>query len=342
MAGSNDNQLVIVALPADDDPVWKYSSEKAPHLTLLYLGDNNFSPEEFVNIEGYVEHASTLLNTFYLDVEDRGTLGDKNADVLFFSKKWSQQIQKFRSNLLQNNLINKAYLSADQFPEWTPHLTMGYPENPAKEIVDGKIYSVYFDRIALWIGDSIGPTFQLKRPEYDLEVAMSQIQAGRDFLQHYGVKGMKWGVRRSDSGSGGSSTAPAQTHPMSPDAKAVLNSTRKIHAGGTAALSNQELQHLVGRLNLEQQYQRLTQKGTAEASSMATGHEAVKTMLSYGKTVNDVHKFMESPTGKFLKNGIKVAAMGAKIYAGGPAAAATVGTGLAVRVASNHFTNVGN
>lgn len=29
----------IVAIPEERDPVWKYSSEKVPHMTLLFLGE---------------------------------------------------------------------------------------------------------------------------------------------------------------------------------------------------------------------------------------------------------------------------------------------------------------
>lgn len=338
-AASGNNQLVLVAIPADDDPVWKFSSEKVPHLTLLYLGDNNFTAEEFDNIWGYVEHAASQLSTFWLDVVERGTLGDKNADVLFFNKKWSKDIEQFRANLLQNPLIYKAYASTDQFPQWTPHLTMGYPENPAKKIPDsGKIYSVNFDRVALWVGDSVGPTYKLKRPEYDLEVAMSQIQAGQKFLQHYGVKGMKWGVRHDTPGGGGGASSGPKPR-MSEDVKQVVNSERKIDRGGTDTLSNQELQHLVNRMNLEQQYHRLTMAGTPEANAVDSGHLAVKKFLALGKTANDVHKFAKSPMGKLIGNGLKTAVFAAKVYTGGPAAA---GAGLAVRVASNHFTNVGN
>jgi 2'-5' RNA ligase len=337
-----DTSLVIVALPSPDDPVQKISSEKAAHLTLLYLGDPKFDQSQIELVTEFVEHASSQISQFHLDVESRGVLGDQDADVLFFDKRWTKDIAAFRTQLLQNDLISKAYLSTDQFPEWTPHLTLGYPTSPAKKFPDGydRIYGVNFDRIAFWTGDSVGPTFQLKR--YEMEVAMSQLELGRSFLTgevtHYGVKGMHWGVRRGDSGGKGSAPAakPAPKPRMSEDAKNVEKAFVKIDRGGTDALSNHELQSVVNRLNLEQQYSRLVSTpGGKQANELERGHAAVKRMLGVGKTINDVHKFMKSPAGKALKKGFKAAKFGVKVYTN-PGGAA-----LDLVRPSNHFTNVG-
>lgn len=67
-------------------------------------------------------------------------------------------------------------------------------------------------------------------------------------LEHYGVKGMKWGVRRRRT----SSSAPA-----SEDAMKVAVSRALFKSGGTDALSNQDLQSLVNRMRLEQDFQKL-------------------------------------------------------------------------------------
>jgi ribosomal protein S18 acetylase RimI-like enzyme/2'-5' RNA ligase len=231
--------FVVVALPSENDNIAKYSSEKKPHLTLCYLDGSKFDSSQLELAMGYVQHAASELSPFMLHVEERGTLGDKNADVLFFEKSWSKNIARFRDSLLRNDLMMTAYQSADQFPQWTPHLTMGYPETPAKKYDredDGFSY-VNFDRIAFWMGDSEGPEFKLKYPDDGMELAMSQIDRGRaalssvlshadsgfnledeyggflDFLEknlseldgapveHSGVKGMKWGIRKDRSSS---------------------------------------------------------------------------------------------------------------------------------------------
>jgi hypothetical protein len=155
-----------------------------------------------------------------------------------------------------------------------------------------------------------------------------------DSLMHYGVKGMKWGVRRADPG-GGRSTA-------SDDAKAASATQRKIDRSGLKSVSNKELQALVSRQNLEKQYNSLL---TQEKSSMDRGNDTVKKLLGYGKTYNDVKQFLDSPAGKKVKMGFKVAAAGAKVGAayatGGTSAAAGAAGTLVVRRMANHYTNVG-
>ncbi len=192
------DSLVIVAIPAEDDYVMKVSSEKIPHLTLLYLGEAGSADLE--QIIGFVEHASTLIQPFYMDVEYRGTLGEDEADVIFFEKGWDyKMVNGYREQLKQHPAIKMAYASADQYPEWRPHLTLGYPETPANEPdEERKLYSVHFDRIAVWDGDFKGMEFRLKQKVCDRDLAMADVRADESALQHYGVKGMRWGVRTTD------------------------------------------------------------------------------------------------------------------------------------------------
>lgn len=71
-----------------------------------------------------------------------------------------------------------------------------------------------------------------------------------DILTHHGVKGMHWGVKRK-------MTVPVEGH-KSDDASKAHDVSQKIKTGGTHSVSNAELQHLVNRMNLEQQYSRLS------------------------------------------------------------------------------------
>jgi 2'-5' RNA ligase len=341
MAGPDRSELVIVALPTEDDRVRKLSSEKEPHLTLLYLGKPDFDSFQIEHVIEYVEHASSMLTNFYLEVQKRGELGPNKADVLFFDKRWSKQIETFRTHLLQDPMISAAYHSAEQFPGWTPHLTLGYPETPAKkEEKDSSFFSVHFDRIAVWVGDSSGPEFELPLFNYDdMEVAMSQLQTSRhvvdDMLKHYGVKGMKWGVRRSDAELAKASGGPQPR--ASADAKAADSAQAKIDRGGTHSLSNQELQGLLTRMNLERQYHTMTaQHGT----ELDRGLQNVQKALKVGKTVEDVRRFMKTPTGQAVKTGVASAFAAAAGFAtGGPAGAAAAGASVAVRRTANHYTN---
>lgn len=204
------SNLVIVAIPDENDRVWKVSSEKVPHLTLLFLGE----VEQVGNLDQimqFVEHAAnTTLHRFYLPVDRRGELGADQADVLFFKKGRHdyKAIRDFRATLLQDNNIKTAYDSATQFEgPWQPHLTLGYPATPAKKMPDDwspSFYEVQFNKIAVWTGDSEGLEILLKDywDEYDaletvpMDVAMSDIQ-------HHGVKGMRWGVRNAAKKVGG-------------------------------------------------------------------------------------------------------------------------------------------
>lgn len=159
-------------------------------------------------------------------------------------------------------------------------------------------------------------------------------------LAHHGVKGMKWGVRRDSSSSGSSSSSTSK--PASSDSKAASAANSKAHnGGGLHVLSNHELQQAITRMNLESQYRNLTT--TAHKSELDKGLHTTQKILKIGKTAEDVRKFLDTPTGKAVKAGLKGAFVVGKVAAaghtGGASAAAGVGAGLAVRRMSNHFTN---
>lgn len=73
---------------------------------------------------------------------------------------------------------------------------------------------------------------------------------GEEFvLEHFGVKGMHWGVRRS--------RAERRAANASEDAKRAAANKAVVKEHGVSALDNKELQHLVDRMNLEQRYSKL-------------------------------------------------------------------------------------
>lgn len=305
----------IVAIPSVDDHVWKVSSEKVPHLTLLFLGD---VPEEDVaQIAKFLEHvAGTSLYRFGLSVDKRGELGPEDADVLFFEKEWARDVATNRGFMLQNDLIKKAYDSAPQYEGWTPHLTLGYPATPAHEDTrDYPISYVHFDKIALWTGDSTGPEFELK----DRDRSISDVAWSEDMdevLAHYGIKGMRWGVRKSEHEGG--TRAKRTAVPVSADKQRANEAAARVgKKGDTSALSNQELQQLVQRMNLEQQYSRLSsQPGRLEA-----GNKKVKQLLDTADTGTKLAKLAgKTPAGQkvgnFLKKNLRKAAIATAVGAG--------------------------
>lgn len=297
------DSYVIVALPAVDEKAARLSSEKVPHLTLAYLG-KDVAAEDLATIITYVQHAARELSPFYMSVDHRGTLGADNADVLFFEKKhWDmKRVTEFRHHLLLNDTLKRYYDATDQFPEWTPHLTMGYPESPAKKDDSDYpgIHSVNFDRIAVWTGNYEGPEFRLEYDDYAMDVAMSDMTplergaSAVDELFHYGVKGMKWGVRNNADGSVSIDqtkvknslrktdqpvtvtqrkagtyvrTRGGQRQTASEDAIRAQAARQKAKRSTTDSLSNKQLKDTIERMRLEQEYSKLNKKVSRRGKS---------------------------------------------------------------------------
>ena len=85
-------------------------------------------------------------------------------------------------------------------------------------------------------------------------------------LVHVGVKGMKWGVRKDRTATPVTTTAKpggkvkakgGKYQPAAADAVEKAATLQKARKSTTDSLSTQELQTLVNRMNLEQQYSRL-------------------------------------------------------------------------------------
>src|SRR6478735_507498 len=97
-----------------------------------------------------------------------------------------------------------------------------------------------------------------------------------EVLAHHGVKGMRWGVRKSrDSGSSSARTdvsiairkdgkkikvSGGSGHPASDDALRTLAGRQIAKTSGTHALTNDDLQAVVKRMQLEQSYKQLLEK----------------------------------------------------------------------------------
>lgn len=271
------SNFVIVAIPAQDDYVWQVSSEKVPHITLCFLGDADTNPNS-QEIVDFVEHAATTMSPFYMDVDYRGVLGPDEADVIFFEKGWDYKaVSNFRDHLLTNTYIKQAYNSTEQYPEWTPHLTLGYPATPARTPDnEHHIYSVSFDRIGVWFGDFDGPEFRLEKKAYDMPgISMSSMtRAEAEELLHFGIKGMRWGFRsepvvttavtattgHTKKGKAVVETKGGTKQPAHPDAIAARIAGQKLKKSGVVALSNKDIEQLAKRIDLEKRIDTLTAK----------------------------------------------------------------------------------
>jgi hypothetical protein len=128
---------------------------------------------------------------------------------------------------------------------------------------------------------------------------MTTTETVDDVLEHFGVKGMRWGVRRFSSGRLGGTK-----HEPSEDFQKVTDAKKKIRTSGTKALSNQELKLVVERMNLEQQFSNLTNKQNAR-SKIKNGTSMVRDILSAGNTINEVAKFSNSAAGQHIAKSLK-------------------------------------
>lgn len=120
-----------------------------------------------------------------------------------------------------------------------------------------------------------------------------------DVLAHFGVKGMRWGQHLSRTTGGVSpvavrakqtpgkrvQTTGGSGHKGSGDAVTAAKLRQKAKKSTVDSLSNAELQALVTRLNLEQQYSRLTPKSPGQQVSKFL----TSTLLGIGK--DEVSKF---------------------------------------------------
>lgn len=107
-------------------------------------------------------------------------------------------------------------------------------------------------------------------------------------LRHYGVKGMKWGVRNTDRSSTvdvfqkrpGKRLDATGGHglPASEDAKRAAVSKQKAKVSSVDALADNELKGLVNRMNLEQNYTRLS--ATEAQQRMSLGRRFTQGFLS--------------------------------------------------------------
>ena len=88
--------------------------------------------------------AAATMKPFTGRRERRGLLGDKDADVLFLTLT---TLLNSDGSLLDASVIKDGMDSVEQYPQWTPHLTLGYPDSPATLAEEPEAITI--DRLAL-------------------------------------------------------------------------------------------------------------------------------------------------------------------------------------------------
>lgn len=138
------------------------------------------------------------------------------------------------------------------------------------------------------------------------------IQNGSEnFIEHYGIKGMKWGVRRSSEKRGQSNASKLKEKAKSlgrktandvdsPEAAKAKVLRAKVKANrSTDPLTNAELQHVIQRMNLERQYSSLNQP--ASSKIVAGGKNFAQSVIK-DTTKSLVSKQLKDAIGAQLKN----------------------------------------
>lgn len=162
--------VIVVALPANDDPVQDIGTEDK-HATLLDFGDLPGGDRENPRVEEYLpmiqEACATVaaqLDSLTADVTGVDSLGDGGARVWLLA---DDPLASVRSDVLDvDTELTGVMEEVEQFPTYTPHVTIGYAEetldgdgvNPEltldeeTEQAAADVASIRFDRLAVWAG----------------------------------------------------------------------------------------------------------------------------------------------------------------------------------------------
>ena len=104
-----------------------------------------------------------------------------------------------------------------------------------------------------------------------------------DYLMHYGIPGMKWGVRKTKN-----RVSSIKKKHRTSYSKDYLD-TESLRKKNYKQLSNQELNQLNKRMNLEQNYKRLNPKGIDKGMSVA------KKIIAVGGTAAGIYALSKNP-----------------------------------------------
>lgn len=134
-------------------------------------------------------------------------------------------------------------------------------------------------------------------------------------LKHFGILGMRWGVRRDRTTLARIAgrpvvvrraepkkqikTAGGSGHPPSEEAIKTAMTKQKARASGTQALTAEEMKDALKRMKLEQEFKQVS--SNYNPGVVKRGQAWIKELLSIGQSSEDLKKFSNTPLGKAIK-----------------------------------------
>lgn len=132
---------------------------------------------------------------------------------------------------------------------------------------------------------------------------------GENVLAHYGIRGMKWGVRRYQNKDGSLTAAGKKRYSGDGGNAGTTKSTTSSSSGRkkVSEMTDDELNRAVRRLQLEQQYRQLNPERVS-AGQKFVSKVAKDVIIPAATTVarNAVQKVMQDAVSKALKTDIKI------------------------------------
>lgn len=121
-------------------------------------------------------------------------------------------------------------------------------------------------------------------------------------LYHWGIKGMRWGVRRFQNKDGSLTPAGRKRYDDTPEETVEERRARVLKSTNASEiyknrdlLTTSEIRERLDRINVE------AQLANVAASTKKTGFDYVQKALKIGRTVNEVYEFTNTPVMKAVK-----------------------------------------
>jgi len=175
----------IMAIPAPLENI-RLVGDEEKHATLLFFGETSTLPDDAKNtLVESVKMACNMLFPFTERLREIARLGNDVPPALV-AKLSDECLSQIRNLFMMNPAVNRYLDNAQQFPSFTPHVTLGYPDYTEEAILRtlaAQLYRIRFDRLAIWWNDErIEFKFDrlLDGPESDMAHAVLE------FLEEYG------------------------------------------------------------------------------------------------------------------------------------------------------------